>query len=29
MLRGTLVAQPTTAGFRVVASLPIEAAPAP
>ena len=29
MLRGTLVAQPTAAGFRVVASLPIEAAPAP
>ena len=28
MLRGTLVAQPTTGGFRVVASLPIEAAPA-
>jgi signal transduction histidine kinase len=29
MLRGTLVAQPTSEGFRVVASLPIEAAPAP
>ena len=29
MLRGTLVAQPTMEGFRVVASLPIEAAPAP
>jgi signal transduction histidine kinase len=29
MLRGTLETQPTTAGFRVVATLPIEAAPAP
>ena len=29
MLRGTLVAQPTTEGFRVVASLPIEVAPTP
>ena len=29
MLRGTLVAHPTMEGFRVVASLPIEAAPAP
>ena len=27
MLRGTLVTEPTNEGFRVVASLPIEAAP--
>jgi signal transduction histidine kinase len=29
MLRGTLDAQPTAAGFRVVATVPVEAAPAP
>ena len=29
MLRGSLVAQPTPEGFRVMASLPIEPAPTP